>query len=86
MPLRSAFTHENLTNALQWRTATMTDDYKRNGTTTCLLFAVLNTWSGEVMGMCMQRHREWLRFPWHIQHKTPPAKQVQITCNKLRDA
>ena len=35
--------------------ATMTHDYKRNGTTT--LFAALNVLDGTVLGRCMQRHR-----------------------------
>ncbi len=44
------------------RGQTMTHDYKRNGTTT--LFAELNTATGEVYGLCQQRHRhqEWLKF------------------------
>ena len=63
------------------RGATMTHDYKRNGTTT--LFAALNTRNGEVMGMCMQRHRhqEWMRFLRHIQQATPANKQVHIICD-----
>jgi len=44
------------------RAATMTHDYKRNGTTT--LFAALNVKTGEVIGECLPRHRakEFLRF------------------------
>lgn len=63
------------------RGATMTHDYKRNGTTT--LFAALNTRNGEVMGMCMQKHRhqEWLRFLRHIHQVTPPGKQIHIICD-----
>ena len=63
------------------RGATLTHDYKRNGTTT--LFAALNTRNGEVMGMCMQKHRhqEWLRFLRHIKQATPPDKQVHIICD-----
>ena len=37
------------------RAATMTHDYKRNGTTT--LFAALNVKTGEVIGKCLPRHR-----------------------------
>ena len=37
------------------RGQTMTHDYKRNGTTT--LFAALNTATGEVYGLCQERHR-----------------------------
>lgn len=63
------------------RGATMTHDYKRNGTTT--LFAALNTRNGEVMGMCMQKHRhqEWLKFLRHIKQATPPDKQIHIICD-----
>jgi transposase len=63
------------------RGATMTHDYKRNGTTT--LFAALNTRNGEVMGMCMQKHRhqEWLCFLRHIEKATPKQKQVHIICD-----
>ena len=44
------------------RCATMTHDYKRNGTTT--LFAALDILEGRVIGRCMQRHRhqEFIRF------------------------
>src|SRR5271166_3866090 len=44
------------------RAATMTHDYKRNGTTT--LFAALNVKTGEVIGECLPRHRakEFMRF------------------------
>ena len=37
------------------KSATMTHDYKRHGTTT--LFAALNVVDGSVIGRCMQRHR-----------------------------
>ncbi len=37
------------------RGATMTHDYKRNGTAT--LFAALNAANGEVFGLCQERHR-----------------------------
>ena len=44
------------------RAATMTHDYKRNGTTT--LFAALNVKTGEVIGQCLPRHRakEFIKF------------------------
>jgi len=44
------------------RAATMTHDYKRNGTTT--LFAALNIKTGEVIGQCLPRHRakEFIKF------------------------
>jgi Fe2+ or Zn2+ uptake regulation protein/transposase len=45
------------------RGATMTHDYKRNGTAT--LFAALNAANGEVYGLCQERHHTitdlWLR-------------------------
>ena len=44
------------------RAATMTHDYKRNGTTT--LFAALDAKTGAVIGQCLPRHRakEFIRF------------------------
>ena len=58
------------------RAATMTHDYKRNGTTT--LFAALDILKGEVIGQCMARHRhqEFLKFLKAIDGATPewPAK------------
>ena len=44
------------------RGATMTHDYKRNGTAT--LFAALNAANGAVFGLCQERHldQEWLSF------------------------
>jgi hypothetical protein len=44
------------------RAATMTHDYKRNGTTT--LFAAFDVLEGKVIGRCMQKHRhqEFIRF------------------------
>ena len=41
------------------RCGTMTHDYKRNGTAT--LFAALDTLEGEVISMCEDRHRRWIR-------------------------
>lgn len=63
------------------RGTTMTHDYKRNGTAT--LFAALNTSNGEVMGLCMERHRhqEWLRFLRLIDQATPPDKQLHLICD-----
>src|ERR671911_629877 len=58
------------------RCATMTHDYKRNGTTT--LFAALNVLDGTVLGRCMQRHRhqEFLRFLNAVEAAVPAGKQV----------
>ena len=65
------------------RVATMTHDYKRNGTTT--LFAALNTLTGEVLGTCAQRHRhqEWLGFLRKINQSTPKDKDkdIHIICD-----
>jgi transposase len=54
------------------RGATMTHDYKRNGTAT--LFAALNAANGEVYGLCQERHRhqEWLKF-LRLLDQTMPA-------------
>jgi transposase len=63
------------------RGATMTHDYKRNGTTT--LFAALNTANGEVFGLCQQKHRhqEWLRFLRMIDQTVPAAKEIYLICD-----
>ena len=63
------------------KAATMTHDYKRNGTTT--LFAALNTLTGEVLGTCAQRHRhqEWLTFLREINKKTAKDKEIHIICD-----
>jgi transposase len=63
------------------RGATMTHDYKRNGTTT--LFAALNTVDGRVLGMCMERHRhqEWLKFLRLIDETVPLKKELHIICD-----
>jgi len=55
------------------RAATMTHDYKRNGTTS--QFAALNAAEGKVIGLCPQHHRrqEWIKFFRHIDLATPPA-------------
>lgn len=61
--------------------ATMTHDYKRNGTTT--LFAALDTATGEVYGLCQQRHRhqEWLRFLRMIDQTVPAGKEIYLICD-----
>jgi transposase len=63
------------------RNATMTHDYKRNGTST--LFAALNVLTGEVLGQCTKRHRhiEWLRFLRLINKSTPHDKEIHIICD-----
>ena len=58
------------------RGATMTHDYKRNGTTT--LFAALNVLDGSVIGRNMQRHRhqEFVRFLNTIEAQVPVGKVI----------
>ena len=60
------------------RGATMTHDYKRNGTTT--LFAALNVLTGEVFGRNMQRHRhqEFIRFLNALEREIPTGKVVHV--------
>lgn len=60
------------------RAATMTHDYKRNGTTT--LFAALNVLDGQVIGQCQQRHThaEWLKFLKKIDRETPKDKALHL--------
>jgi transposase len=60
------------------RAATMTHDYKRNGTTT--LFAALNVLDGQVIGQCQPRHThtEWLKFLRQIDRETPKGKTLHL--------
>jgi transposase len=60
------------------RAATMTHEYKRNGTTT--LFAALNILDGQVIAQCQKRHRhvEWLKFLRQIERETPADKEVHL--------
>ncbi len=60
------------------RAATMTHDYKRNGTTT--LFAALNVLDGQIIGQCQQRHThaEWLKFLKKIDRETPKDKMLHL--------
>ena len=63
------------------RAATMTHDYKRNGTTT--LFAALNVLDGQVIGQCQQHHThvEWLKFLRQIERETPKDKTLHLICD-----
>jgi len=63
------------------RAATMTHDYKRNGTTT--LFAAMNTLDGTIISRCEQRHRhiEWLAFLRQINRETPQDKSLHLICD-----
>jgi transposase len=58
--------------------ATMTHDYKRNGTTT--LFAALSVLDGTVIGRNMQRHRhqEFIRFLGTIERQVPAGKIIHV--------
>ena len=58
------------------RAGTMTQDYKRNGTTT--LFAAMNVLDGTVIGRNMQRHRhqEFIRFLNAVEREVPAGKIV----------
>lgn len=60
------------------RCATMTHDYKRNGTTT--LFAALNMLDGTVIGKCMPRHRskEFIKFLVVIDEQTDPELELHL--------
>jgi hypothetical protein len=60
------------------RLATMTHDYKRNGTTT--LFAALNVLDGTVIGQNRQRHRhqEFIQFLNAIERQVPADKAIHV--------
>lgn len=63
------------------RAATLTRDYKRNGTTS--LFAALNIATGKVIGTCMKKHRhqEWIRFLNLVKAGAPAERQVHVICD-----
>ena len=60
------------------RLATLTHDYKRNGTTT--LFAALNVLDGTVIGQNRQRHRhqEFIQFLNAVERQIPAGKQIHV--------
>jgi transposase len=60
------------------RCATMTHDYKRNGTTT--LFAALDMLEGRLIGQCMPRHRhqEFIVFLRRIDAETPADLDLHL--------
>ncbi len=57
--------------------ATMTHDYKHNGTTT--LFAALSVLEGKVIGRCVSRHRhqEFIRFIATVERSVPAGKVIR---------
>jgi transposase len=63
------------------RAATMTHDYKRNGTTT--LFAALNVKTGEVIGACLPRHRakEFIGFLKKIDRAVAKHLDLHLICD-----
>jgi hypothetical protein len=63
------------------RGQTTTRDYKPNGTST--LFAALDTFNGEVFGLCQERHRhqEWLKFLRPIGQTIPQEKDIYLICD-----
>jgi len=65
------------------RGATMTHDYKRNGTTT--LFAALNVLTGEVFGRNMARHRhqEFISFLNALEREIPAGKVVHAILDNV---
>jgi len=58
--------------------ATMTHDYKRNGTTT--LFAALDMLEGRLIAQCMPRHRhqKFIKFLKQIDAETPPELDLHL--------
>jgi transposase len=60
------------------RAATMTHDYKRNGTTN--LYAALNTATGKVLTLCQRRHRhnEFLTFLTMVNGNVPRGLDVHV--------
>ena len=60
------------------RCATMTHDYKRNGTTT--LFAALSVLEGRVIGQCLPRHRhqEFLKFLLLLDREFPKELPLHL--------
>lgn len=60
------------------RLKTLTQDYKRNGTTT--LFAALELAEGKIISDCFPQHRhpEWLKFLKKIDAETPPNLDLHL--------
>ncbi len=58
------------------RAETMKHDYKRNGTTT--LFDALEVLDCKVVGQCMQRHQEFIRFLNAVEKTVPALKAMHV--------
>lgn len=60
------------------RCGTLTQDYKRNGTTT--LFAALEVLQGKLVGQCYARHRhqEFLKFLQCLDQEFPQELKLQV--------
>jgi hypothetical protein len=66
------------------RAGTMTHEYKRNATTT--LFAALNMLDGKVIGTCMPRRREFLRFLKLIDRQTADDLDLHLIVDNYAHA
>jgi hypothetical protein len=66
------------------RAATMTHDYKRNGTTT--LFAAFDAREGKVIGRCMQknRHQEFIRSSTRSRLTSQPKRLSMSSSTTMR--
>jgi transposase len=66
------------------RAGTVTQDYKRNGTTT--LFAALDVLTGKVIGECLPRHRhdEFLRFLRKVDREVPKGLRIHLILDNYR--
>ncbi len=60
------------------RCGTLTHDYKLHGTS--ILFAALNTHTGEVIGECKQKHtdKEFLSFIKTVEKQTPKSLELHL--------
>lgn len=58
------------------RCGTHTHDYVRHGTTT--LFAALNVLDGKVIGQCLPRHQEFLKFLRTVDAEFPPELELHL--------
>jgi transposase len=65
------------------RAATMTHDYKRNGTTN--LFAALDVATAKVLTLCQPRHRyrEFLAFLKMVNSSVPAGMNLHVICDNV---